>query len=120
MSQETAATYGTGGPLAGSAGGVALHKEQTSVGQCGRDHTGNFTQVRAAVRCKTLLLLWWIDGGKMLVSAAHLPGSVASGRKWLRAYECEGVWINQPFLRLPWASFYRLRGHHNRKVDIMH
>ena len=23
-----------------------------------------FTQVRAAVRRKTLLLLWWIDGGK--------------------------------------------------------
>ena len=44
--------------------GVALHKVQTSVGQHDRDHRGNFTQVRAAVRRKTLLMLWWIDGGK--------------------------------------------------------
>ena len=54
---------GPGGPLLVRQGGVALHKEQTSVGQHGRDHTRNFTQVRAAVRRKTLLLLWWIDGG---------------------------------------------------------
>ena len=49
------------------AGGNALRKEQTSVGQHGRDHTGKFTQVQAAVRCKTLLLLWLIDGGKVVV-----------------------------------------------------
>ena len=43
--------------LAGSVGGVVLHKEQKSVGQHGKDHTGDFTQVRSTVRCKTLLLL---------------------------------------------------------------
>ena len=26
-----------------------------------------FTQVRATMRRKTLLLLWWIDGGKVVV-----------------------------------------------------
>ena len=41
-----------------------LHKERRSVAQHSRDHTSSFTQVRAAVRRKTLLLLWWIDGGK--------------------------------------------------------
>ena len=51
---------------------VALHKEQTSVGQHNRDHTGSFTQVRAAVRRKTLLLLWWIDGGKVVVERSTL------------------------------------------------
>ena len=41
-----------------------LPKEQTSVGQHDRDHRGDFTQVWAATRRKTLLLLWWIDGVK--------------------------------------------------------
>jgi hypothetical protein len=49
-----------------------LHKEQKNVGQHGRDHTGNFTQVRDAARHKTLLLLWWIDGGKMVVQRSTL------------------------------------------------
>ena len=57
------------------------------------DHTGRFTQVRAAARHKTLLLLWWIDGGKWWKSASLLPDKVASGREWLCAYECEGVRI---------------------------
>ena len=72
MLRETTATYGTRRPLAGSAGGVALHKEQTSVRQHGRDHTGSFTQVRAVVRRQTLLLLWWIDGGKVVVERSTL------------------------------------------------
>ena len=63
---------GPGGPLLVRQGAVALHKEQTSVGQHGRDHACNFTQVRAAVRCKTLLLLWWIDGGKVVVECSTL------------------------------------------------
>ena len=63
---------GPGGPLLVRQGDVALHKEQTSVGQHDRDHTGNFTQVRAAVRRKTLLLLWWIDGGKVVVERSTL------------------------------------------------
>ena len=59
----SAATYGTGWPLVGSAGGrrVAQRADQrTTVWQ--RAHK-RFTQVRAAARHKTLLLLWWIDGG---------------------------------------------------------
>ena len=52
-----------------------------------------FTQVRAAARRKTLLLLWWIDGRKCWRSAMLLTDKVASGREELRAYECEGVRI---------------------------
>ena len=55
------------GPLLVHQGGVVLHKEQTNARQHNRDHTGSFTQVRASVRHKTLLLLWWIDGGKVEV-----------------------------------------------------
>ena len=87
MSRETTGTYGTKRPLAGSAGGDALRKEQTSVGQHDRDHTDNFTQVRAAARRKTLLLLWWIDGGKVVVvhstlARQGLPQAVATTRVW--------------------------------------
>ena len=63
---------GPGGPLLVRQGGNALHKEQTSVGQDGKDHAHNFTQVRAAVRCKTLLLLWWIDGGRVVAERSTL------------------------------------------------
>ena len=31
-----------------------------------------FTQVRAVVRRKTLLLLWWIDGGKVMMERSTL------------------------------------------------
>ena len=37
----SAATYGTGRPLVGSTGDVALHKERTSAWQHGKEHTGN-------------------------------------------------------------------------------
>ena len=50
-----------------------------------------FTQVRAAVRRKTLLLLWWIDGGKMVVVIVRLPGRVASGRNGYERMKYEGV-----------------------------
>ena len=90
----SAAAYGTGRPLAGSAGDVLLHKEQTSVGQHDRDHTGSSTQVRSAARRKTLLLLWWIDGGKVVVVCSTLAWQ---GRQWLRAYGCVGVQSSNPF-----------------------
>ena len=61
-----------GGPFLVRQGGVALHKEQTNMGQRDRDQTGNFTQVWAAARRKTLLLLWWIDGGKVVVVCSTL------------------------------------------------
>ena len=63
---------GLEGPLLVQRGDVALHKEQTGVGQHGRDHTSNFTQVRAPLRRKTLLLLWWIDGGRVVVERGTL------------------------------------------------
>ena len=61
------------------------------MGQHDRDHTGIFTQVRATVRRKTLFLLWWIDGGKMVVVVARLTGRVALGRNGYRRMKCEGV-----------------------------
>ena len=63
---------GPEGPLLVRQAGVALHKEQTCVVQHGRDHTGGFTQVRAATRRKTLLLLWWIDGGMVVMEGSTL------------------------------------------------
>src|SRR5215216_6593643 len=72
-------------------GDVALHKEQRSVGQRGSDHTSNFTQVWAAVRHKTLLLLWWIDGGRKVVVRSTLA---RQGRQWLRVRG----YVARPFL----------------------
>ena len=60
------------GPLLVRRGGVALHKEQRTARQHGMDHTGNLTQVRATVRRKTLLLLWWSDSGKVVVERSTL------------------------------------------------
>ena len=62
-------------------------KEQRSVGQHDRDHTSNFTQVRAAARCKTLLLLWWIDGGNVVAKRSTL-----AGRGFLRATAITRIW----------------------------
>ena len=61
------ATYGTGWPLVGSVGGgrVAQRADQRMAARQ-RAHK-QFTQVRAAMRHKTLLLLWWIDGGMNVV-----------------------------------------------------
>jgi hypothetical protein len=111
---------GPRGPSLFLQGDVALHKEQKNVGQYGIDHMSNFTQVQAAARCKTLLLLWWIDGGKVVVEHSTLarqarPGEAVTTR--VRAWGCSTF---QPLLRLPWASFYRLRGHHSGKTVIMH
>ena len=66
------ATYVTGQPLAGSAGGrrVAQRADQRTTARQ-RAHK-QFTQVRAATRRKTLLLLWWIDGGMSVVMHSTL------------------------------------------------
>ena len=74
--------------LAGSAGDDTLHKEQKSMGQHGREHTGSFTQVRAAVRHKTLLLLWWVDGERMVVEHSTL-----ARQDRLRAPVAMRVWL---------------------------
>ena len=76
----SAATYGTGRPLAGSAGGrrVAQRADQRTAARQ-RAHK-QFTQVRAAARRKTLLLLWWIDGGNERGGAWYTcPARPASG-----------------------------------------
>ena len=80
---------GPGGPLLVRQEGVTLHKEQTSVGQHDRDHVGIFTQVRATVSRKTLLLVWWIDGGKEVVEHSTLArqGLPQGGS----GYSCMGV-----------------------------
>ena len=91
MSWETTTTDGTKGRMLVRLGDVTLHKDQRSVGQQGRDHTSNFTQVWAAAWRKTLLLLWWIDGGRMVVEHSTLA---RQGRQWLRAYECVGVQLS--------------------------
>ena len=62
------------------------------MGQHGRDHAGNFTQVRASVRHKTLLLLWWIDDGKMVVCTIRFAWQGCLGAKMAtRVLVCEGV-----------------------------
>ena len=48
-------TYGATSHFLVQRGDGTLHKEQRSMRQHDRDHTGNFTQVRAVVRRKTLL-----------------------------------------------------------------
>ena len=97
MSWETTATNGTKGPLLVRRGDGTLHKEQKSVEQHDRDHTGNFTQVRAAARRKTLLLLWWIDGGRMVVGHSTLAQQGCLGAKVSTPYECVGVQPSNPF-----------------------
>ena len=66
------ATYGNRRPLAGSAGGrrIAQRADQRIAARQ-RTHK-QFTQVWAAARHKTLLLLWWIDGGMEVVKHSTL------------------------------------------------
>jgi hypothetical protein len=63
VSWETTATYGAISPLWFGRGDEHIAQRAENVAQHDRDHTGNYTQVRATARRKTLLLLWWIDGG---------------------------------------------------------
>ena len=83
-------------PCLFSRGDVVLHKEQRNVVKRDSNLTGSFTQVRAVVRRKTLLLLWWIDGGKMVMDVIRLPGRVASGLQWLHVYGCVCDLISSP------------------------
>ena len=67
-----------------------MHKEQKNVGQHDRDYAGNFTQVRAAVRRKTLLLLWWVEGRVSVGTRRSSPARSPRGEQ-LRAYKCARV-----------------------------
>lgn len=64
---KTTATYETRRPLAGSAGGHHVAQRSDQHGAARQESHKKFTQVRAVVRHKTLLLLWWIDGGNLVV-----------------------------------------------------
>ena len=68
----SAATYGTGWPLAGSA--RARHIAQRAYQRAAARQRAHkqFTKVWAAARRKTLLLLWWIDGGMSVVTRSTL------------------------------------------------
>ena len=87
------ATYGTRRPLAGSAGGrrIAQRADQRTTARQ-RAHK-QFTQIRSAARCKTLLLLWWIDGGMEVVKHSTLA---RQGLPWGSSdYARMGVWVHQ-------------------------
>ena len=89
----SAATYGTGRPLAGSTGGrrVAQRADQRTTAHQ-RAHK-KFTQVRAAARRKTLLLLWWIDGGMSVVVRSTLSRQgLPRGHS---DYACMVAWVHQ-------------------------
>jgi hypothetical protein len=110
---------GPEGPLLVRQGDVALHKEQTSVGQHSRDHTGNFTQVWAAARRKTLLLLWWIEVEDDGVDARCKSKARCLGN-YARTMDVYGGRLSasgsEPFASLPWTSFYSVRGYHSGKI----
>ena len=57
------ATYEAIGPFVVRQGEDALHKERRSWDGTAMVKLVFCTQVRAAEKHKTLLLLWWIDGG---------------------------------------------------------
>ena len=67
------ATYGAIGPLWFGKGEGRIAQRAETVEQCGSDDMGSFTQVRAAARRKTLLLLWWIDERTMVKTQRSSP-----------------------------------------------
>ena len=52
-----------------------------------------FTQVQAAVRRKTLLLLWWIDGGVNVVMCSTLAWQ--GSPRGRGDYVCMVAWVGQ-------------------------
>ena len=80
MSRETTTTYGTRmSPCWFGRGESRCTKSRPTQGDAAGDHTSNFTQVQAAVRRKSLLLLWWIDGGRVVVERSTLAWQDGSG-----------------------------------------
>ena len=66
------ATYGTKGPLLVWQGGCRVAQRAEERAAARPQLHRQFYPVRAAVRRKTLLLLWWIDGGKVVVERSTL------------------------------------------------
>ena len=119
----SAATYGTRRPLTSSTGGrrIAQRADQRTTARQ-RAHK-QFTQVRAAARRKTLLLLWWIDGGMSVVMRSTLArqGLPQGGSVYARivAWDCQlSNLLTPPTSAM--GLLYRLSGHHSGKVVIIH
>jgi hypothetical protein len=115
MSWENTATYGAIGPLWFGRGKGALHKERRARSSTTMITRAVFTQVRAALRRKTLLLLWWIDERTMVETQRSSPARSPRGESSYARMSVQGP---KSFLRLLWPSFYRSRGHHNGKSVI--
>ena len=117
----SAATYGTGQPLDSSAGDVALHKEKTSTWKHGSENTSNLPRFRPPRGVRPFSCF----GGLMVEMNVVVCGTLA--RQGLPQgygdHKCMVAWVFQvsnPLLRMPWASFYRLRGHHSGRMGITH
>jgi hypothetical protein len=83
---------GPSAPLWFGRGEVALHKERRPWDSTAMMTLVVFTQVRAAEKRKTLVLLWWIDEG----TVKNAWRSSLAGSPWgeqLRAYEYTRVRI---------------------------
>ena len=79
-------------PLASSTGGrhVAQKAEERGAARQ-RSHGQFYPGLGHHEALKILLLLWWIDGGNMVVVTACLPSSVALGRNGYVRMKYEGV-----------------------------
>lgn len=75
---------GPEGPLLVRQGGRRVAQRADERGAARQGSHEQFTQVQAAVRRKTLLLLWWIDGERVVV--VEHSTLAWQGRQWLRAY----------------------------------
>jgi hypothetical protein len=84
----------------------------------------SFTQVWATARRKTLLLLWWIEVEDGDGCEVQVPGKVPRECHYARTMDDVVVYGSslragvESFARLPWSSFYSVRGYHSGKTGI--
>jgi hypothetical protein len=96
-------------------GEFASHKERRPWDSTAKVTQVVFTQVWAAVRRKTLLLLGWIDGRTVVNERLSIPARLPREEQ-LRTYDYTRVRI---LSKVAMALFYRLRGYHNDKTVII-
>jgi hypothetical protein len=91
-----------------------LHKERKPWDNRAEVTLVVFTQVWAAVKRKTLLLLWWIEERTVVVAQC------SSLARWPRGEQLSRMSVqgSESLLRLPWPSVYRLRGYHSGKQSL--
>ena len=81
---------GLGGALLVRRGGDTLHKEQTGVGQHGRDHTRNLPMFGPPRGVKPYSCFGGLMVEKVVVSIVHLPGRGCLGvAATTRVWVCE-------------------------------